>query len=250
MKKVLLYIVLFCMLPVVAQNDHSLFEKGNAAYNEGDYTAAVESYQRILDNGQESVEVYFNLANAHYKLNQVAPSVYYYEKALQLAPRDRDIKGNLVFAENMVLDEIEKVEKSGFSKIWNSVISVVTYDQWAWVAVIMSFLFAGSFLLYFFSRKSGSKRAFFSVSISFLIIAAFAVLFAFQQLSYYSDNQFAIIFSEEAPVRNEPTFRANETYTLHAGTKVEVLETYQNWIKFELVNGNQGWLEEEHLKFL
>lgn len=241
--------MLFCIIPAMAQIN-SLFDEGNTAYNEGDYTAAIEYYEQILENGQESAEVYFNLANAHYKLNNVAPSVFYYEKALQLDPRDKDIQNNLVFAENMVLDDIEEVEKSGFARIWNNILLVLSYNQWAWLGVILSFLFAGSFLLYYFSRKSGLKRTFFTMSVVFLIISALAVVFAFQQKSFYTDNQFAVIFSEAAAVRNEPTLRGNEIYTLHAGTKVEVLETYQNWVKFELVNGNEGWIEEENLKFL
>ena len=39
-----------------------------------------------LKSGKESAEVYFNLGNAYYKLNRVAPAIYNYEKSLQLKP--------------------------------------------------------------------------------------------------------------------------------------------------------------------
>lgn len=132
----------------MAQNN-SLFEEGNAAYNESNYTDAIRHYEQILENGEESAEVYFNLANAHYKLNNVAPSVYYYEKALQIDPGDKDIQNNLAFAENMVMDDIQEVEKSGFDRIWNNIISVLSYNQWAWLAVILSFCLPEVFTILF-----------------------------------------------------------------------------------------------------
>ncbi len=77
-----IYILLFlisCFLP--AQNE-TLFEEGNTFYNNGKYNEAIEKYEAILNSDQHSAEVYFNLGNAHYKLNHIAPSIYYYEMAL------------------------------------------------------------------------------------------------------------------------------------------------------------------------
>ncbi|MDO1514771.1 tetratricopeptide repeat protein [Maribacter confluentis] len=41
------------------------------------------------------------MGNAYYKLNKIAESIYYYEKALLLAPNDQEIKTNLSYAQNM-----------------------------------------------------------------------------------------------------------------------------------------------------
>jgi len=41
-----------------------------------------------LDQGLVSAALYYNLANAHYKLNNVGETVYYFEKALQLSPAE------------------------------------------------------------------------------------------------------------------------------------------------------------------
>ena len=84
-------------LGLYAQNQ-SLFEQGNQLYNDGKYAEAIDKYKAILDSENHSAELYFNLANAHYKLNHIAPSIYYYEKALKLSPKDQDIKNNLAFA--------------------------------------------------------------------------------------------------------------------------------------------------------
>lgn len=235
-------------LPLLAQNN-SLFDQGNAAYNQGNYEEAVSSYEQILENGETSAALYFNLANAHYKLNNIAPSIYYYEKARQLDPNDSDIRNNLTIAQNMVIDEIDEEQETGISRIWNNTVSILGFNGWAWATIIFSTLFAVLFLLYYFTSKSLLKRLYFSFSSVALVCMILSLVFAIQQNNTYSNNQYAIIFSQEAVVRGEPTPRAEEIFMLHEGTKVEVLESYQDWIKFELPNGVQGWMEKNDIKF-
>src|SRR5690606_15485144 len=103
MMKKLLFIIILWTIPVSAQNE-SLFEKANSAYNGGAYETAISNYEQILENGETSAALYYNLANSYYKLNNLAPSIYYYEKALQLNPNDSDIKNNLEIAQNLVID--------------------------------------------------------------------------------------------------------------------------------------------------
>jgi len=248
MKKIV-YLLFICFFSLSAQNK-DLFQEANTAYNEGNYSEAIHNYERILENGETSAELYYNLANAHYKLNQLAPSVYFYEKALQLNPGDSDVKNNLEFAQRMLIDEIEEVPKTGLSKIINKLISVLSFNGWAWTAVIGSGLFAAFVLLYYFSNSSRRKRLFFTTSIIALILMFSALIFAYQQQEYQKNSQFAIIFSEEAIIRSEPTLRSNEILTLHEGTKVKILETFQNWIKFELANEIQGWMDKSDVRFL
>ena len=248
MKKLFFLFVLF-VISSHAQNE-DLFESGNTAYNGGDYETAVSIYEDIIKSGETSVAVYFNLANAYYKLNRVAPSIYYYEKALQLEPNDPDVKNNLTLARKLVIDDIEEKEISGLSRLWKNMVMVLGYNQWGWMAIIFSFVFAISFAIYYYSNRSLLKRIFFSLSLFSVFLVLVFLVFAFQQKGEYSDNTYAIIFAAETAVRAEPSLRSTESFYLHEGTKIEILDTYQDWIKFELVNGLQGWIDKNDLKML
>ena len=247
MKK-LLFLLFLVTLPVTAQNE-SLFEKGNTAYNEGNYEIAIDNYEQVLDNGETSAALYYNLANSYYKLNNLASSIYYYEKALQLNPNDEDIRNNLAIAQNLVIDDVSAEEPSGLFGIWQNSVSIFSFNGWGWAAIIFSFLFATLFVVYYFSNKTLIKRIMFSGSMLFIFLAFISLIFAFQQKSRISNNDYAIIFSQEAPVRNEPTLRSSESFYLHEGTKIKVIERYQDWIKFELPNGLQGWMDKKEVKF-
>ena len=98
--KHIVYILLFLFGYIGFAQNQTLFDKANALYNEGKYEEAITNYKAILETANHSADLYFNLANAHYKLNNIAPSIYYYEKALQLEqavltmfPPDPSIQG-------------------------------------------------------------------------------------------------------------------------------------------------------------
>ncbi len=249
MKKLLLIGIFLIGISGFSQNEQ-LFEEANTAYQQGNYKKAVNDYQEIIDNGEYSAELYYNLANAHYKLNHVAPSIYYYEKALQLKPGDNDIRNNIEFARNMAIDDIQEVEQTGMSDRVNSVIATFTYHHWAWIAIGFSVLFVILFLFYYFSRRPVAKRILFGGAAFALLLCLISVFFAFQQRSYIQNNEFAIIFSEEAEVRNEPNLRGEANFELHEGTKAKVLEDYQQWSRIELANGAQGWVKSENIRKL
>ena len=98
------------------QSPEDLFREGNSAYNQGDYSRAISYYDSIASQGVHSAELYFNLANAHYKRNAVAPSILNYEKALLLDPDNAQVLNNLAFAQNMTLDRFSPLPESDIKK--------------------------------------------------------------------------------------------------------------------------------------
>ena len=87
----------------------SIFDQSNAFYTDGKYQMAIDGYKDILNSGFESAELYYNLGNAFYKLNNIPESNFFYEKARSISPTDEDILINLSYAQNLRIDKIEKL---------------------------------------------------------------------------------------------------------------------------------------------
>lgn len=249
MKKLIAILILSMPFLGIAQNN-ALFDRATEAYNEGEYEKATESYLRILENGEHSAELYYNLGNSYYKMNQIAPSIYYYEKALLLRPNDPEIKNNLAFARNMTLDAIEKLPETGLSKIYRTIVEFLSFEQWAYVAVVCMILFVLAYLAFYFLRYATHKRIAFIGSIISLIVAALAVILAYIQYNDFNTDQPAIVFPEESIVKSEPNNRSQEAFKLHQGTKVNVLEELNDWKKIRLADGKIGWISAEDIKLL
>lgn len=247
--KNLFYIFFFSVTSLFAQGQ-ALFDQATKAYSEGNYEAAIENYEQILDGGQSSVAVYYNLANAHYKLDHVAPSIYYYEKALQLRPNDEDVKNNLAFAQKMTIDAIVPLPKTGISKWMDRWAPRLNFDAWAWTTVVFSVLFALFILGYYFAGSPRKKRLFFIPAIGCLLLGIASFVFANFRQTAQETTHFAIVFAQVAEVKSAPNLRSNLVFSLHEGTKVEVMENFGDWLQIELPNRKQGWIKKEMLKQL
>ena len=243
--KNILYIFLLLTQVLFAQGS---FKNGNELYQKGDYNGAIRSYESILDAKQQSAEVYFNLGNCYYKLNKVAPAIYNYEKALVLKPNDKDIKNNLNFAKKLTIDEIKEVPKVGFEKLVRDFTATYDYNTWAWISVVLAFLFLLFFLGYYFSALTLSKRIFFVGMFIILIAIILSILSAIFERKYYQNERPAIIFKEIVSVKSEPKSTSSEVLELHEGTKVYVLESFAGWDKIQLTDGTEGWLEKSDVK--
>jgi tetratricopeptide (TPR) repeat protein len=246
MKK-LLFIFLLITQVFFAQNG---FETGNALYQKGKYEQAVKAYESVLLTKKHSAELYFNLANCYYKLSKVAPAIYNYEKALLLNPEDKEILINLKFAQKLNIDEVKEVQKVGFSKIIQDFTSKFNYNTWAWISVILSTFFLLSFIGYYFSQITLSKRIFFIGMFLLLFLITSSVSIAIYEKNIFDNEKPAIVFADAVQVKSEPQRGSATIFTIHEGTKVFVEETVSNWKKIKLTDGTEGWIYNNSIKEL
>lgn len=238
------------VLTVFAQEPDALFEKGNSQYAQGNYQEAVTAYEQVVNLDYESAALYFNLANSYYKLNRVAPSVYYYEKALQLKPNDAAIKNNLSFAQNMTIDAITPLPQNTFKKWNNTLLSLFSIDNWAILTVVLILLATLSFIIYYFSVATGRKRVFFTITFVAFFLGLVSLFMAFQAQSNAKNMQYAIIFSAEVGVHAAPNLSSDEVFMLHEGTKTRVTEENGEWLRIVLADGKEGWIPRSDLRIL
>ena len=57
-------------------------------------------------------------------------------------------------------------------------------------------------------------------------------------------------YTAEFITREEPKEKAVSSFTLHEGTKVEVLEEFNEWALVSLTNGNKAWMPLDKIKKL
>ena len=74
--------------------------------------------------------------------------------------------------------------------------------------------------------------------------------FAFHKFNIDKKNKPAIVFAQESKVKSEPNARSEESFRLHEGTKVQVLDTVNNWKKIKLADGKTGWVASSDIKLL
>ena len=252
MKKIVFFLLMLGVIPsfLVAANlnQNELFEKATAAYNNGLYQEAIAYYNQILEKDLHSAALYYNLGNAHYKIGEIAPSIYYYEKALLLQPGDEEVLNNLSFAKNMTLDAIQPLPQTFLHKMYQNWVYFLPMDTWAFIGVALMILFVVGFILFKAAYNPNTKRLSLIGSLVFLFLSLTTTGFAYLQFHDYRSDNPAIVFEEEIVVRTEPNTAAPESFRLHEGTKVQLTDDLGEWQKLKLADGQTGWIPKSNVK--
>lgn len=249
MKKLVVICMLFVASITSFGQQEVFFSQANDLYNKGAYEKAIALYTKVLDSGQHSSELYYNLANAYYKTQEVGPSVYYYEKALSLAPNDKDILINYGFAKQTRVDKIEAIPQGVLKKFYKKLMNF-PIDFWGYIALIGSLLFVLGFVFFYLSTDPTKRKVFFGIWVLSIFIAICALSLAFSSVSFKKNHVYAILFEEEISVQSEPNLRSEQLFKLHEGTKMQLLQNVDNWTKIKLEDGKTGWLTTKSFKKL
>ncbi|MDC3305518.1 tetratricopeptide repeat protein [Flavobacteriales bacterium] len=221
-----------------------LFEKANKAYNNSDYTSAITLYDSILTIGLESSELYYNLGNCHYKAQNWANAIWHYEKSLKLEKNDKTIQ-NLELANLKIIDRIEDIPQLFYKKWWSSFISIFNTFSWQLISILIIWLALTIKILSQFTNYK--KEHFLSILYSLALISVFATYSSYQRNITKKE---AIIFTSSVVVNSAPTTNSTNLFSLHSGSKIEILDTIGEWINIKIANGNSGWILQNSIKEL
>ena len=108
----------------------AMLEKANQHYMDQEFDKAAALYEQILGTGKESAQVYFNLANAAYKLNDIPKAILNYERAKLLDPSNEDIDFNLRVAGQFAVDNIQALPQPFFVRWRTSVVNLASAATW------------------------------------------------------------------------------------------------------------------------
>lgn len=242
---------------VIAENkkgNNTVIDEANQLYNTGDFRKAIELLEKekniSKEKGLESPELYYNLGNSYFRVNEIAKARLYYERALLLAPGDRDIRHNINYVTTKLEDKIP-VADTFFLSIWfNGIQNLFASNTWATVGVVSFILFIVCLVLFFFSRYISIKKTAFYAGIVLIIVVIFVNIFSFRQKSRIEHRDTAVIMAASVPMVSSPDINSKELTVLHAGTKVTVTKEDRNWLEVEIDNGTIGWIQRDKLEII
>jgi tetratricopeptide (TPR) repeat protein len=241
----LLFILNISASKVDAQDANTqLWEKANTLFSAQDYQQAINTYEQILNSGQESAKLYFNLGNAYYKSGRINNAILNYERAKLLSPGDEDIEFNLRVANQFVVTRIEDLPKPFFSRWKQSVSNIFNTDKWAMFSIISFLTFLGLLGLYLFGRIVTLRRIAFFTGIAVFLLSVFSFSFAATQKNRIKNRNHAIVFSPRVTVKSSPSQTGTDLFLIYEGLKVEITDQLNKWNEIKLADGNKGWLPD------
>ncbi len=245
MKK-LIIIPVFLMTCAVFGN--GMFQLGNEEYEAGNYQEAVNSYQAVLAEGDLSPEVYYNLGNCFYRMDDITNAIYHYERALKLDPGNEKAEHNLSLCYSQTVDKVEPLPEFALTTWYKKMALSQQTDTWALFFVIALFISLVSVAGFYYVRSVGMKRTLFFGGGIMFILSGILLLLAFSNRSILHDSKHGIVFEPSVTIYSAPTENSEKLFILHEGTKVEVKAEKNDWREIMIANGNTGWVNQTAFK--
>jgi len=247
----LVFILVILVMPSLSfgnDNANALFLKANAYYTKGQYKEVLGAYRQIVDEGYQSAPLYFNLGNAFYKTGDIPSALLYYEKAHKLAPGDDDINFNIRFVNSRTTDKVGQNPEFFLYSWWKTFMLNFSIGTLSAMSIVFIFLASAMLILYFFATSVSLKKASFYTSLLLSFLFALTFFIASEQTAYFEGHRQAIVFTSSVSVKNSPANSSNALFVIHDGTKVNILETNNGWLKIALPYGNEGWIHAADAK--
>ena len=96
----LIFFVFLWTLPCQADEGDYLTKvaRANDFYLNKKYQQAIDIYENLISQGAKNGYLYYNLGNAHFRLNHLGAAIFNYSRAKKLVPRFEDLEANLRYA--------------------------------------------------------------------------------------------------------------------------------------------------------
>lgn len=253
MKRYLLAFSLYLLLlPLAgqAQNLDELMTRGNDAFKSGDFAAAVEAYSAILDAGHESADLYYNMGNAYYRMEELGQAVLNYERALRIQPNFRDARQNLELTQSKTEDQIAPLPEVFLTKWARALTCLFSPTGWRIALLAVAALLALLVVIFLLSTDYGWRKGTLAGSAVATLLLIVCIACAIASSIRYNRHNEAVVTLPMTVVKSSPEEGSVDKMVLHEGTKVTIDESLGGWHKIHIADGNTGWVEESDVTII
>lgn len=226
-----------------AGNSDHIFYKGNTFYEQGKYDEAIQEYNKLIAQGKESGNLYFNMGNSYFKKGELGRAILNYERAKKLNPRDSDLKSNYIFVRSKIkgadVDLSRPFPEVLLDKLDNFTINEITKLLSAVYILIVVLLITRIFI-------PNSKKYCYPAVITSLIILTAASFSLYSKTSLLDKE--AVILIDTAEAKFEPLDNATTHYIPHEGMKAYIIQSKKEWVKIKRPDGKIGWIRDREIE--
>lgn len=240
-KHLTLLISLFTISTFSFAGNQNWWEQGNLHYQEGRYDSAAFCYEQIEGR---NTDVYYNLGNAYYKLNEIGEAILYYERALKANPNNNLAYENLYLTQSRINNRIQPIQKIFFIRWWIS----ITQGSYANTYAILSIILFILLIAYLSALKLGvininlPKQLLWGVGIACILFTSLGLAAANRQTA----ENLAIVMENNASLMKKPDY-GNSSSLIPEGTKVNIIDITEGWYEVKLPDGRTGWMIKEDI---
>jgi tetratricopeptide (TPR) repeat protein len=210
------------------------FMKANQDYAQGHFKEAVTGYEKLVQAGQWSANLFYDLGNSYFRTGDFGRAILNYERALALEPHHPEATANLQIAR----DEARALELQ--QNAAERYLHFASVNQYCIVAAIAFWLALLVILLRIFGRRKSATLI--AAFIFCLLICAGAIYAVYTLERGGKGAALAIVTGRNVQARLATADTANSVLALPPGSEIKIISTRGDWIYAALPNTLRGWI--------
>ena len=222
-----------------ASTPASVMRQAVQVYQQGEYGRALKLLEGLEEAGYISGGLYFNLGNCYHQTGQLGKAILNYEKGLLLQPGNRKLQHNLRVARSEVAGNPLPWPEFSLARLWGSLRGWLSANTWTIIGLIVCWAALAAWW-YGRGREKDWIWNLGVIGLAFITLVCWLLAFSATR-ALYSD--FSIIMTEELTVQVGPDAQSGRVSTVYEGWKVKRLDQIGDWIKVELPDGQEGWVQ-------
>jgi tetratricopeptide (TPR) repeat protein len=223
-----------------------IFDQANQLYKENKYSEAISAYEKILTQGFENGNIYYNLGNCYFKKGELGRAILNYARAKAYMPADVDLKSNYEYVRSLSGAAGQDAAAKWYIHALDKFFEPVTVNQLAVILAVVYWVIASLFILRIFFR--GPRNVYRPLLLACVFLFFIGGISLYRKINYL--NKGAIIVSTEAEVTFAPFESATAYFNLTEGSSVEVVEKGGSWYKIMRPDGKTGWVNKSCLELI
>ncbi len=242
---ILIMMLLVIAFGIFAQTRESVFEEGVKAYENGDFQTALENFSSLVHKKIVSADLYYNIGNCYYRLDDLGRAILNYKRALRIQPGHGRALNSLEFALTRTQDKQQDTSDDAVSGLLTKINRVIGLNMIAWVVATLLLIIVViiAILIIFYSGREKSVPLFFlSIAIVLFLISG---IYGWARLSHYRNNDQAVLLADTAIGYSGPGRDYTRVFTIHEGHIFEVMKREAEWSQVKLGNGLGGWIQSQ-----
>lgn len=246
----LLFLNILSASALLKEDVSKLWLTASGNYTNGEYAAALESYQQIERQAGVSASLYYNIGNCYFKENRLAKAILYYSKAHKLDPSNEDVVHNLAVANALTTNKIKQVPEFFLYRWMEGVVNMMSSDTWAQLSIITFAVLLSMLIAFLLSKKSNRRKITFTIGLIALIFTIIAGVASTFQRTIQLSNEAGIIMNNAVAVKSSPDNSGKDIFILNEGVKVKIKEQIGKWSKITIASGDTGWISTESIEII
>lgn len=242
---------LFTLCFTLNLSAESVTNNADKAYREKNFVKAANLYEEqiaqiLADKNQSEINssnVYYNLGNCYFRMNNYGKAVLNYQRALHIDAANEDAEFNLELTQTKLTDHFEAPAEMFFISWFKSLINSRNSDTWGHWGLFFLILTFTSIAIFRFGRKLWLRKTGFLCTIISILLLITCECFAYIQHNRFNNLQLAVVLRPAVNTFDSPNLSAKKQKTIHEGTTVTIIGAYEKqWLEIQLPDGSEVWI--------